>query len=153
MGKCLWANFVWANVMEPLAQAPAGGAAGRDKKVQILKQFIMPIRFCPAVIAAYRSRMASSEDDERQSVRKTISCLLCGGVQIYPGPRYENHLVNEHGAVFDIDYLIQISLYKQQHGTLPKFVDSNESGNKPETKTVENGHLANVQTGRKDVAE
>ena len=53
------------------------------------------------------------------SRRTTVSCILCGGVQIYPGPRYENHLVNEHGAVFDVEFLIELSLFKKKHGRLP----------------------------------
>ena len=49
---------------------------------------------------------------------KTIHCFLCGGVQIYPGPRYENHLMNEHG-VLDIDFMIELSLYKEKFGSNP----------------------------------
>ena len=65
------------------------------------------------------------------SRRTTVSCILCGGVQIYPGPRYENHLVNEHGAVFDVDFLIELSLFKQKHGRLPDLSSSagDENGN------------------------
>ena len=55
----------------------------------------------------------------------TITCFLCGGTHIYPGPRftkfapsgefkqftirrYEAHLQNEHGAIFDLDFLISV---------------------------------------------
>ena len=51
---------------------------------------------------------------------KTIQCFLCGGIQIYPGPRYANHLVNEHGVV-DIDYMVKLSLYKARHNESPSF--------------------------------
>eukprot|EP00092_Neocalanus_flemingeri_P026546 GFUD01028770.1.p1 GENE.GFUD01028770.1~~GFUD01028770.1.p1 ORF type:complete len:933 (-),score=290.62 GFUD01028770.1:23-2821(-) len=49
----------------------------------------------------------------------TITCFLCGGTHIYPGPRYEAHLQNEHGAIFDIDFLISVSQYKQTYNSLP----------------------------------
>ena len=47
-----------------------------------------------------------------------INCLLCGGTQIYPGPRYQNHLINEHGAVFDVEFLIKVSLYKKDNNNI-----------------------------------
>ena len=53
---------------------------------------------------------------------QTVSCFLCGGTQIYPGPRYENHLINEHG-VLDIEFMIAISLFKQKHGNNPSLED------------------------------
>ena len=53
---------------------------------------------------------------------QTVSCFLCGGTQIYPGPRYENHLINEHG-VLDIDFMIAITLFKQKHGYNPSLED------------------------------
>ena len=77
------------------------------------------------------------------SRRTTVSCILCGGVQIYPGPRYENHLVNEHGAVFDVEFLIELSLFKQKHGRLPPLSstqgdeNANEGIAKNETGTHE----------------
>ena len=49
----------------------------------------------------------------------TITCFLCGGTHIYPGPRFETHLQNEHGAIFDIEFLISVSQYKQLHNNLP----------------------------------
>ena len=56
----------------------------------------------------------------------TIKCLLCGSNQIYPGPRYQNHLINEHGAVFDVEFLIKITLYKKEHeDKLPEFQENN----------------------------
>ena len=65
--------------------------------------------------------MAESKVEETEAplVRKTITCFLCGGIHIYPGPRFENHLINEHGAVFDVEFLIQIALYKKENGDLP----------------------------------
>ena len=74
------------------------------------------------------------------SRRTTVSCILCGGVQIYPGPRYENHLVNEHGAVFDVEFLIELSLFKQKHGRLPALSPpGDENGN--------GGGIAKHETG------
>ena len=56
----------------------------------------------------------------------TIECLLCGSNQIFPGPRYQNHLINEHGAVFDVEFLIKITLYKKEHeDKLPEFQENN----------------------------
>ena len=44
-----------------------------------------------------------------------------------PGPRYQNHLIHEHGVVFDVEYLIKISIHKRDHkGQLPDFVDPSE---------------------------
>ena len=34
----------------------------------------------------------TESSSSRKSIR-TLKCILCGGNQIYPGPRYENHLV------------------------------------------------------------
>ena len=48
----------------------------------------------------------------------TINCLLCGGTQIYPGPKYQNHLIQEHGVVFDVESLIKISIHKRDHNEL-----------------------------------
>ena len=60
-----------------------------------------------------------------------INCLLCGGTQIYPGPRYQNHLINEHGAVFDVEFLIKVSLYKKDNNnTLPDLSALNSNDKK-----------------------
>lgn len=67
--------------------------------------------------------------------RRTLSCFLCGGAHIYPGPRFENHLMNEHGAVFDLDFIVKISLYKQEHGNLPSFdMSASLNGHSPPSK-------------------
>ena len=43
------------------------------------------------------------------------------------GPRYQNHLIHEHGVVFDVEYLIKISIHKRDHkNQLPDFVDPSE---------------------------
>ena len=62
--------------------------------------------------------VSSGSDSSTRKRPQTVSCFLCGGTQIYPGPRYENHLINEHG-VLDVDFMIEITLYKQKHGTNP----------------------------------
>lgn len=69
----------------------------------------------------------------------TITCFLCGGTHIYPGPRYEAHLQNEHGAIFDIEFLISVSQYKQTYDTLP--VISSEGDAVPATppRSVQGG--------------
>ena len=61
----------------------------------------------------------------------TITCFLCGGTHIYPGPRYEAHLQNEHGAIFDLEFLIQVSQYKQIHGGLPVLSSDDAAGTTP----------------------
>ena len=50
----------------------------------------------------------------------TLDCLLCGGTQLYPGHRYRNHLVHEHGVIFGTDFIIEASIHKQSQLTLPK---------------------------------
>jgi len=49
----------------------------------------------------------------------TLACILCGGAQLYPGHRYRNHLVHEHGVIFGADFLIQSSLLKLKEMKLP----------------------------------
>ena len=51
-----------------------------------------------------------------------MSCLLCGGCFLYPGPRYPVHLFTCHGVVEDghRDYLVRASEYQMKHGHLPQ---------------------------------
>ncbi len=58
---------------------------------------------------------------------KTLNCLLCGGTQIYPGPRYKNHLINEHGAIFDVEFLIELTIFKKEKSNLPDLKSQNDS--------------------------
>jgi len=51
--------------------------------------------------------------------RNTITCFLCGGVHIYPGPRFGDHLLHEHGIVFNHEYIMSVSEYKDTYATLP----------------------------------
>ena len=60
-----------------------------------------------------QSGTSSGSEASARKKPQTVSCFLCGGTQIYPGPRYENHLINEHG-VMDIDFMISITLFKQK---------------------------------------
>ena len=48
--------------------------------------------------------------------------------QIYPGPRFENHLINEHGIIFDLDYIINLSLFKEEYDQLPALTSSKVNG-------------------------
>jgi len=68
----------------------------------------------------------------------TITCFLCGGTHIYPGPRYEAHLQNEHGAIFDIDFLISVSQYKQTYDSLPVITGGDAAGTTP-PRSVQGG--------------
>ena len=86
-------------------------------------------------------------EDSPTNTIGTINCLLCGGVQIYPGPRYKNHLINEHGAIFEVDFLIKLSIIKKEKGSLPecsgdheksrKEVKESSSDTKTETVSIE----------------
>ena len=54
------------------------------------------------------------------SVRpNSLPCLLCGGLFIFPGPRYEAHLQNEHGVMYDVDFLIKVSQHKKHFSKVP----------------------------------
>ena len=50
-----------------------------------------------------------------------ITCLLCGGLFLYPGPRYPLHLFTCHEVVDNNhrDYLVRVSEYVKTHGELP----------------------------------
>jgi len=56
--------------------------------------------------------------------RSTITCFLCGGVHVYPGPRFGNHLLHEHGVVFNQEYIVSVSQYKDTHSILPPILPS-----------------------------
>ena len=61
-----------------------------------------------------------------------ITCLLCGGLFLFPGPKYPLHLFTCHGVVEDShrDYLVRASEYQMVHGELPEIshtVDMNIS--------------------------
>ena len=77
------------------------------------------MKVCHKMILKYDSSFLSlGGPAPTPPVVKTLNCFLCGGRQVYPGPRYANHLINEHGVV-DIDFMIKLSLYKQRHGRNP----------------------------------
>ena len=50
-----------------------------------------------------------------------MSCLLCGGWFLHPGPRYPVYLYTCHGVVEDSHraYLVRVTEYKMKHGELP----------------------------------
>jgi len=56
---------------------------------------------------------------------ETITCFLCGGVYVYPGQRFSNHLLHEHGVVYNHEYIISVSQYKDSCSTLPPIIPSN----------------------------
>ena len=76
------------------------------------------MKVCYKLILKYDSSFLGGGQAPTPPVVKTLNCFLCGGRQVYPGPRYANHLINEHGVV-DIDFMIELSLYKQRHGRNP----------------------------------
>ena len=56
-----------------------------------------------------------------------INCLLCGGLFLYPGPKYPLHLLTCHGVVENShrDYMVRASEYLMAHGELPE-IQNNE---------------------------
>lgn len=78
--------------------------------------------------------MTSNGEDPSSSPppRRTIACLLCGGVHIFPGPRYENHLINEHGVIFQAKFIVQLTLYQETRGHLPDLEKKAEEEEKEE---------------------
>ena len=86
---------------------------------------------------------SSGSESAPRKKPQTVNCFLCGGTQIYPGPRYENHLINEHG-VLDTDFMIAISLYKQQHGSNPSLENPAKSTDSPTETKDGKGTLINV---------
>ena len=61
-------------------------------------------------------------------------------MQIYPGPRFETHLINEHGIIFDLDYIISLSVFKEENQELPRI----DSG-----KRVNGDSSGHFKTGKK----
>jgi len=59
--------------------------------------------------------------------KTTITCFLCGGVHIYPGPRFGNHLLHGHGVLYNHDYIMSLCQYKDSNSTLPPIIPSNPS--------------------------
>lgn len=82
--------------------------------------------------------MASDSSSSRKGIH-TVKCLLCGGNQIYPGPRFENHLINEHGVVFEIDLIIKLSIQKDETGSPNKILECKINGN-ANGEAIENGN-------------
>ncbi len=60
--------------------------------------------------------------------RATLSCALCGGAQVHPGPRVEAHLLNEHGVVLDVDFFVRVALFKRGHGRMPRLEGEEAKG-------------------------
>ena len=56
-------------------------------------------------------------DSKADEVNK-ISCILCGGQYPFPGPKYSLHLINGHGVMHDIDFLVKASIQKSKHQSL-----------------------------------
>jgi len=66
----------------------------------------------------------------------SLPCLLCGGLFIFPGPRYEAHLQNEHGVMYDVDFLIKVSQHKKHFSKVP-IVPSPKVFSESSSQTVE----------------
>ena len=87
--------------------------------------------------------ISSGSESSARKRPQTVSCFLCGGTQIYPGPRYENHLINEHG-VLDIDFMIAITLYKQKYGSNPSLENPTNTNDAIKSTNDDKGKLLAV---------
>lgn len=67
-----------------------------------------------------RSPLSQATGPAAPARPSTITCFLCGGTHVHPGPRFENHLLHEHGVVFNADFFVKVSLFKQEEGRMPK---------------------------------
>ena len=67
-----------------------------------------------------------------------ITCFLCGGVHIYPGPRFSNHLLHEHGVVFNQEYIVSVSQYKDSNATFPPLMPSTSRNQYSQTEILSN---------------
>jgi len=67
-----------------------------------------------------------------------ITCFLCGGVHIYPGPRFSNHLLHEHGVVFNQEYIVSVSQYKDSNATFPPLMPSTSRNQYSQTEALSN---------------
>ena len=86
----------------------------------------------------------------------TIICLLCGGAFLYPGPRYMAHLLHEHGVVYDVDFLVQVSLHKKSFSRLPAILAQSNfvSDNFSQTEVTEKSLCENcLWTGENQTGE
>jgi len=64
--------------------------------------------------------------------------MLCGGTHIYPGPRLLNHLINTHGVLQNIEFIIQASQYMNTYSRLPPLTEeSSKSSNNQTTQAGE----------------
>ena len=70
----------------------------------------------------------------------TVCCLLCRGLVIYKNgdkSRFNAHMNNEHGAFFDIDYLLASSLMDiEQKAVVANTVRGNDKEMRIETATT-----------------
>ena len=73
-------------------------------------------------------RSKNQETQHLCNTSMTRSSVGWSYFQIYPGPRFENHLINEHGIIFDLDYIINLSLFKEENDQLPALTSSKVNG-------------------------
>ena len=78
------------------------------------------------------------------------TCLLCG--TNYPGPSYENHLLREHGVVFNMEYIIRVSQFKDKYATLPPIIPNIPTSSVEEFSETDDV-CAPAQYGYRDSAE
>jgi len=81
----------------------------------------------------------------------SIPCILCGGLFLFPGPRFTAHLQNEHGVMYDLDFLVKVSQHKKYFSKLPTIPSPKrflESSSQTWTATG-NGQLCRICSSKK----
>jgi len=89
-------------------------------------------------------------DCEQEIDNMTIRCFLCRGYVLYKDgdlERFKAHLANQHGAFFDIDYLLASCFMEdsQKLDVSKPIMESLSSENQVKQETVENSDKAKVK--------
>merc|ERR1711881_776936 len=89
-------------------------------------------------------------DCEQEIANITIRCFLCRGYVLYKDgdlERFKAHLANQHGAFFDIDYLIASCFMEdsQKLNVSMPIMESLNSENQVKQETVENSDKVKVK--------
>jgi len=94
---------------------------------------------------AKRSKKLREMDDLLGNLSH-ISCLLCGGFFLYPGPGYPVHLYTCHGVMEDSHraYLVKVTEFKMKRGELPQINPEEDTSNYSTNANVDKSNKANV---------
>ena len=85
---------------------------------------------------------------------RCITCLLCGGLFLYPGPKYPLHLFTCHGVVEERhrDYLVKTSEYQMAHGELPEITNYHTEDIDMNISDMNDNHRVDVGDSQEDVS-